>query len=420
MFILEFFKKIIKFFLYPLFLIVEVILIFTFFISTFPLIFKKNRSLKIFFGAEPIINNIYWANCLKNKTITSHSVVFYSPDSFVAKNSDYDKNIEFHTIKFPLVKNKRILNYFSIINSIFIYYLYDYFWISFNGGPLSRSLLGRWEIVWMKLCNKKVLVMPFGSDSYIYSEILDKSLQHVLLTSQSNHIKNQSKIAKNKNFLFKHLDFYAATFQDSFVPKWHYARPSFLTLDINKFKPASIQKTISEVTVAHFPNHRGFKGTEIIINAVNELIQEGLNIKFILLEGVENNEIANYLSQEVDILVDQLIFEGYALNALEGMSSGVPVIANLGESDVTDFFRTFSFLDECPIYSANPSNIKTKIRELVLDKSLRIKLGKKGREYVEKYHSFDVLSDELVMIFNSLESKKSLLNYHLNKKHGRV
>jgi glycosyltransferase involved in cell wall biosynthesis len=417
----EIFKKIIKFFLNPIFFITEVILLFVFFIFTFPLIFKKRRKLKIFFGADPIINNIYWATSLKNKTISADSVVFYSKDSFIAKNSDYDKNIEFHTIKFPRVNNKKILNFYSIINSIFIYYSYDYFWISFNGASLSRSLLGRWEIIWMKICNKKVLVFPFGGDSYVYSEILDESFKHAFLTSHSEQLKNQDKIKKNKNLFFKYLDFFPATItEDKFVPKWHYVRPSFLSIDTDKFKPSNIKKSKSEVIVVHAPNHRGFKGTEIIVNAVNELIQEGLNIKFILLEGIENSKIASYLSQEADILIDQLIAQGYALNALEGMSSELPVIANIEDSNLMNLFRTYSFLDECPIYSANSLNIKDRIRELVLDEALRAELGKKGREFVEKYHSLDVLSDELVMIFNSLESKKSLLNYHLNKKHGRV
>ena len=265
------------------------------------------------------------------------------------------------------------------------------------------------------------MVFPFGSDSYVYSQILDESLQHVLLTSQSDHIKNQDKIKKNKNLFFKYLDFFPATItEDKFAPKWHYVRPSFLSIDTDKFKPSNIKKSKTEVVVVHAPNHRGFKGTEIIVKAVNELIQEGLNIKFVLLEGIENNKIASFLSQEADILIDQIIAQGYALNALEGMSSELPVIANIEDSNLMNLFRTYSFLDECPIYSASPFNIKDRIKELVLDEALRAELGKKGRKFVEKYHSFDVLSDELVMIFNSLESKKSLLNYHLNKKHGRV
>ena len=121
---------------------------------------------------------------------------------------------------------------------------------------------------------------------------------------------------------------------------------------------------------------------KVIVNAVNELIQEGLNIKFVLLEGIENNRIASFLSQEADILIDQLIAQGYALNALEGMSSELPVIANIEDSNLMNLFRTYSFLDECPIYSANPFNIKDRIKELVLDEALRAELGKKGRKFV--------------------------------------
>ena len=41
----------------------------------------------------------------------------------------------------------------------------------------------------------------------------------------------------------------------------------------------------------------------------------------ILLEGINNKKVLEILSQDADILVEQIIATGYALNAIEGMAT---------------------------------------------------------------------------------------------------
>ena len=402
-------KSVLKLFSY----LIEPIFLLLFFLLTSPLIFFRNKQTKksVLWGVDPIINNIYWAESLKNKIHRSDSVINYSYDSFIAKNSDYDFNVEFYFIKFPQIRVEFFLRLYAIINSIFIYYRYNIFVISFNGGPLNKTLIGVFEVAWAKICNKKIIVIPFGSDSYVYSEIEDRSLQHVLLTSQNGHIKDIEKIKRRKKFLFKWIDFYPATFQDDFVPFWSFTRPSFLALDLERFKPREKLER-NKIVIAHAPNHRGFKGTAFIEEVIDELIDDGYEIEFKLLEGIPNNKISRVLSEEVDILVDQVIFQGYALNAIEGMASGIPVIANLEDSNLVRFFKRFSFLSECPIISANPENLKLRLIDLIQDQERIKELGKLGRSYVEKYHSFESVGGDWELVFDSLYSKESILNRH--------
>ena len=275
--------------------------------------------------------------------------------------------------------------------------------------------MGRFEILWLKFCKKKVILFPFGSDSYIYSELNDKTLQHALLSSQHHHLDDQNKIKKNKKLFFKYLDFYPASFQDndSYIPKWSFVRPCFFCTNINKFKPSHKPKK-DLVTIGHAPNHRGFKGTYFIQKAINELMDEGYKIEFLLIEGMEQDDLAKVFSEKVDILVDQIIFNGIAMCAIEGMSSGIPVIANLEETDTVLFLKDSLFLNECPIFSANIENIKDKIRELLDDENKRSTLGKLGREYVEKYHSPEAVSSDILKIIDSLQNNESLLNYYID------
>ena len=100
--------------------------------------------------------------------------------------------------------------------------------------------------------------------------------------------------------------------------RWDVFLPSPLSLEIESWGKSNrnqIENGISgEVVIAHAPNHRGFKGTEFIIDAVEKLQNKGFKIKFLLLENKRNTEIKRILNEEVDILVDQLIYTGYSLN----------------------------------------------------------------------------------------------------------
>ena len=393
---------------------VELIFLMLFFIATIPLAIQhQSKKIKILFGVDPIFNHIHWANSLKNKVYRADSVVHFDSDSFIAKTENYDFNIENFFFKLPKTYNKRLLVLSSVINSIFIYYKYNFFWISFNGGPLNRSLLGKYEILWMKICKRKIIVHPFGSDSYEYSFLNDKSLQHVLLSSQGHHLKDQKKIKSNKSFFFKYLDSYPATFQDNFVPRWDFVRPSFLTTDLKKFS-AKKSNDNEIITIVHAPNHRGFKGTKFIEKAVNNLKNKGYKINFILVEGMEHEDLIKILKEKADILIDQLIFNGYAMSAIEGMAAGIPVISNLEKSDTVTFFKRFSFLKECPIYSANPESLENKLEELVKNEDLRKEIGKKGKIYVEKFHSYEAVSSDILLLIEGILKDQNYLNHHFN------
>jgi hypothetical protein len=75
------------------------------------------------------------------------------------------------------------------------------------------------------------------------------------------------------------------------------------------------------------------------------------------------------------------------MSAIEGMASGLPVMANLEHEAYTRLFRRYSYLNECPILSTTPETLKENLRVLVTDPALREELGRAGRRYVKKYHS---------------------------------
>ncbi|NMC60946.1 MAG: glycosyltransferase family 4 protein [Candidatus Methanofastidiosa archaeon] len=105
--------------------------------------------------------------------------------------------------------------------------------------------------------------------------------------------------------------------------------------------------------------------------------------------------------KEVDILAEQFIATGYALNAIEGMASGLPVLSNLDNEFYTRLFRRYCYLNECPILSTTPETLKDNLRVLIKNPQLRKELGEAGRKYVEKYHSYEAAQ----YIFGSIYKK---------------
>ena len=60
----------------------------------------------------------------------------------------------------------------------------------------------------------------------------------------------------------------------------------------------------------------------------------------------DNTQTNNYTT--VESLLNEIIFQGYALNAMEAMASGLPVLGNLEDSNIIRLFNRYSFLSECP------------------------------------------------------------------------
>ena len=106
-----------------------------------------------------------------------------------------------------------------------------------------------------------------------------------------------------------------------------------MTIDTDGWKAKKIYSpndgVSGPVKIIHTPNHRGFKGTEFLVAAVNELRSEGLKIELILLEGVKNELVRHIMENDADILAEQFIATAYAMSGIEGMASGLPVLANL-------------------------------------------------------------------------------------------
>jgi len=347
---------------------------------------KAPLTPRLVWGSTPIINNSYWSRALADAGFPSETFTtdFYA---LINRRDDWDHILSEKYHWAPLQARRFV----AFIHSLL---LYDIYFISFKGFFLGNTPVKSLQAYLLKFANKKIVVLPYGSDSYVYRNIRSVSTIHGLLMSYPLASRQQHRIARDVEYWSKHADVVLPGFMgpDGFG-RWDVLIPSPLFIDLQLWNASKKRNKadglIDEVVVVHAPNHRGFKGSEFVVHAVDELRKEGLNIRLELLEGMQNQEVRRILEADADILVEQLIFTGHGMNGLEGLASGLPVISNLEDESYILPIRRWSYFSECPIVSASPESLFYVLRKLVTRPELRHQLGTAGRAYVEKYHGLD-------------------------------
>lgn len=384
---------------------------------------KKSRVQKrIFFGPTPIINSKYWASALKEFGMDA---VSFSPVKPELNNlSDFDQNLEEILNKNKIYRflkkrgwaaeifNKLVL--FNYVSSNFDVVVMSYDWTFFSDTKYAEK-----EGVLLRHLSVKAIIIPYGGDFWQYSKVCDQSYKMGLMIHYPDSGINEDEKSKNIRYWNKMADLVLLGISMDGSNRNDLFSVSTLCIDTREWQ---LRKNYSmndgkngEVVIVHSPNHRYIKGTEFLLTAVEQLQKEGLKIKFLLLEKLPNDEVKRILREEADILVEKLIYSVYGLSGLEGLSCGLPVVSNLDHEMITRSFRRYSYLDECPIVSADPEDIYETLKLLITNPGLRRELGQKSRQYAEKFHSYPAFAWLFQQIMKKLFVDNSInlkLLYH--------
>lgn len=371
----------------------------------------KSDKPRLVWGSDPIINNAYWSRAMVNLGFCSETFTtdFYAT---INKRSDWDRII---SEEYSFVPG-RLKPFVAFVEGLFDY---DVFFLSFNGYFVGATPAKFFQSFLFKIANKKVVIVPYGSDSYVYRNVRSTSTLHGLLMSYPLASTRQNAIVNNVEYWTKRADVILPGFNgpDGFG-RWEVLIPSQLFIDLDQWNFSTRRSQANgidgEVVVVHAPNHRGFKGSEFVYDAIKKLKGEGLKVKLLILEKLQNTQVKNVLEQGADILIEQLIVTGHGMNGLEGLASGLPTISNLEDETYTTPMRRWSYFNECPLVSATPENLVDVLKRLVTRPELRHELGKAGRAYAEKYHGLDsaqyLFSNVIEYVYGR---KDSLINlYH--------
>lgn len=349
---------------------------------------RRQRTYFIW-GSVPLINNKYFSEAIRQ---AGHlSMTLMAGHYAINARSDFDRYFEDFAPRFLPQALRVALG--GCIAFMFALRRAAVMHMSFNGFTLGSTMFWRLEGALFRLAGAKIVILPFGSDFYMYSRLLDTSLQHGLLASYPGKALEEGRVERGVRYWSRRADALVSGMMVDGIGRWDVTLNQFFCIDtdawVGKTQYSDHDGKNGPVRILHTPNHRGFKGTEFLVDAAERLKQEGLQLELVLLEGVPNSQVKQAMA-EVDVLAEQFIATGYAISGIEGMASGLPVMANLEHPAYTRVFRRFGFLDECPIFSTTPETVLANLRTLVTNPQLRRALGEAGRQFAEKYHSYEM------------------------------
>lgn len=336
----------------------------------------------------PLINNKYWARAMRQAGWPARTLMtgHYS----INRRDDFDGYFE--DLVPAWIRHRGLRDHLALLAALLhLVRTARVVHLPFSGGPLGHTRFWRLEAWLLRRAGIRTVLIPYGADAYMYSRVADPSVRQGLLANYPDAARREEEITRRVRYWSTHADcIFCGLMMDGFG-RWDVPMPSYIHIDTEQWLPRAAYSphdgVSGPVRVIHTPNHRGFKGTEFVVDAVERLRAEGLQVELVLLERVPNERVREVMAT-ADILAEQFLI-GYALSGIEGMASGLAVMSNLESEFYTRIFRRFSFLDECPILSTSPETLTANLRALVTNPALRERLGRAGRAYVEKYHSYE-------------------------------
>ena len=246
------------------------------------------------------------------------------------------------------------------------YGLNDFDIIHYDGG-LDFYRDSRQALKWKKQ-GKKIVCCYYGSDLRIRGLIKElDEISDLNLTSEYDHLA----LKKDLKYLFYPYD----------------------TSEL----PTRKDRTNEAIKIIHSPTNRKYKGTELIISVIDKIKKER-NIEFLLMENVDRKKLLE-IKSECDISIDQvggtMGGTGYGKAGLETLAMGIPTITNMTK----DYQK---WLPENPFVVANDfDELYKSLIELIDNENYRIENGKKGIEWVSRYHSFENVNKELKRLYKT-------------------
>jgi glycosyltransferase involved in cell wall biosynthesis len=173
---------------------------------------------------------------------------------------------------------------------------------------------------------------------------------------------------------------------------------------LDDWVPQYTQVEERKLRIVHAPSHRGVKGTDLILAALDNLKAEGFEFELVLVEGL-SNEKAKKIYEAADVLVDQLFAGWYGGLAVEAMALGKPVLVYIRSEDLK--FIPDEMVADLPFVNVNPETLEDGLRKvLTMPREELLALGKRGRTYVEKWHNPMKIAAEIRGDYEAALSKR--------------
>ena len=156
--------------------------------------------------------------------------------------------------------------------------------------------------------------------------------------------------------------------------------------------PPVVFRVGDTLRVAHAPNHGHFKGTRLLVEAIERLVREGEKIELVSVQGVSNQKVIELFGSS-HIVADQFVAGFHGYTALEAMALGRPVLCFLRNDQMMIDPAT------CPIINTRPEEIYSVLKKCLSGQIDLNRLGGNGRRYVEQHYSLEAVAVRLGQLY---------------------
>jgi glycosyltransferase involved in cell wall biosynthesis len=342
---------------------------------------RRGERPRIAWGPIPIVNIRYTSAADRLAGYPSDSLV-YSVYSINARG-DFDRVLD-RLSRIPLAREAT--PFAAFLGAAIRYDIFGFF---YDGGLLWATPFWKAELALLRLAGKKIVVYPYGSDARRASLTRARGGWHAYIDvppgdedrDEGEVVARVQAFARYADVMLGCADLYEDLPRCDGIMRYAFDAGGWTA------QPADDDEI---VRVVHAPNHRHYKGTRFLIDAVARLQAEGLAVELVLVEGV-SNDVARVEYARADIVADQFLLGAYALFAIEGMALGKPVVCYLNQR----FAAAHPEWRHCPIVSASPDELVDVLRSLIKDPGLRRSHGMRGPEYVRRFHSLESVGADL-------------------------
>lgn len=348
----------------------------------------RTKSVDAGFGPDPLINNVYHRRAMK--------LAGFSAETFCIE--PYFITAEFDRIFLGSRSQgvSRLLANFAarIVCMWWILGRYRVLYTSFVGGPLGpMQLLWRFEPWLLGLAGVRTVILPFGGDVHVPERIENLAFRFALDADYPNWHIRADRVrrlvrlwSRRADCIFGGCDWLDCMDHADVVGFSHFTIDTDLWTSALPDLPAAFSEA-RPMRVLHAPNHRAIKGSDRIVEAVERLRAEGCHVELVQLER-KPNEAIRAAMVHADVIADQLVIGWYAMFAIEGLAMNRAVICNL-RPDLLAVHAAEGTLpaEGFPFVQAGPGDIADVLRSLHDDPSRIRDAARRGRKFVERFHS---------------------------------
>lgn len=312
----------------------------------------------------------------------------HTADSVVYRSNRLLRGAEDRSLGIDMKKPWMIPVYIIRILSFFFLSLrrYDVFHFHFGHSLLPRNM----DLGILKLFGKKVFMEYHGSEiRYIfYRPDGGRMVRTEDAGLRESSRKLQRRVEKHADGIIVHDEELQSNLFSSYDKPVHIVP---LRVDLDRFPETTGFNPVP--LVLHAPSHRGIKGTEDVIKAVEQLRQRE-TFNFRLLEGMDHQELLRTL-RESDIVVDQLLIGSYGMLAVEAMALGKQVVC------FVEPLEKMRGDGKLPVLDANPLTIRDVLGKALSDRESGQSMGNAARSHVLAHHDNRKVAAQLIGIYTS-------------------